>query len=335
MGHVYRQKGRHIWNLKYYQHGRPVYESARTENKNEALKILKQREGAIADGEELPIGRMRVDDALKGVVADYKHNARASASNLEYRIRLHLMPFFGGRYLRSLRSSDVLAYITERRDQQGASASTINRELAILKRAFTLAMRSRAITARPHIPMLKEHNARSGFFERDDLERLCAELPAPWRPVMRFAYFTGWRIRSEILPLTWDRVDPVVVRLEPGSTKNDSGREFPYAHTPPLVTLMDEQRQARPEGCPFVFPGASGRRLPSWYAGIWGAACQRAGLVGKIPHDFRRTAVRNLVRAGVSEKTAMILTGHKTRSVFDRYDIITLTDLQTAASKLS
>ncbi len=331
MGTVYRQAGRNIWLIKYYVHGKPVYESSRTDNKTEATRLLKRREGAVASGEPLPrVGRLTVSEGLTAVLRDYEVNRRASATNLEYRVRLHLAPFFGDRYMRALTTDDINAYVDHRR-QQGASNGTINRELAHLKRAFTLAIRARALGAKPHIPMLDEQNARSGFFERADLDRLCAALPPPLRPVMIFAYYTGWRIKAEILPLEWSRVDDEVVRLEPNTTKNRKGREFPYTHVAELKRLMAAQRKVR-QG-PFVFHD-NGRRIYPGYEKTWRAACKAAGVVGKIPHDLRRTAVRNLVRAGVSEKTAMLLTGHKTRSVFDRYDIVTLIDLKQAASKL-
>ena len=196
--------------------------------------------------------------------------------------------------------------------------------------------------------MLRENNVRTGFFEREPFEAVRAHLPENLRGFVTVAYITGWRIDSEVLPLEWRRIDaterlspnqeiPGTVRLDPGTTKNDEGRVFPF--TAELRDVLEAQRRItdtlnREQGriCPWVFH-RDGKPIKSFIR-AWRAACLAAGQPGKIPHDFRRTAVRNLVRSGVPERVAMKLTGHKTRSVFERYNIVSDGDLGEAARKL-
>jgi len=105
-------------------------------------------------------------------------------------------------------TTDVNAYV-QRRQERGAAAATINRELAVLKRAFTLAIRAGKLLPahRPSIAMLQEHNVRTGFFEAEQFAAVKTQLPAALRPVAEFAYLTGWRVQSEVLPLEWRNVD--------------------------------------------------------------------------------------------------------------------------------
>src|SRR5262249_49118008 len=145
---------------------------------------------------------------------------------------------------------------------------------------------------------------------------------------VRFAYLTGWR-RGEIAGLTWRQVDFVagVVRLEPGTTKNGEGRSFPFRSFPQLAALFRRQKERTTE-----FERADGRIVPWVFhrrgkpiadiRGAWVNACAAAGVHGRLFHDLRRTAVRNLERAGVSRSVAMKLTWHLTETVYRRYAIV-------------
>ena len=140
------------------------------------------------------------------------------------------------------------------------------------------------------------------------------------------------------MPLEWRQVDVRggEVRLDPGTTKNRDGRVFPM--TAELRALLVAQRAATDRVqrggaiCPWVFH-RNGRPIRS-FRKAWRRACATAGLPGRIPHDLRRTAIRNMVRSGMSERLAMRLSGHRTRAVFDRYDIVSDRDLRAAATLL-
>lgn len=348
MGTIYRQKGRLTWMIKYYRDGRPIVESSGTQDWTKARGILRDREAAVERGDlVIGVSRIRFEEGARALLEDYRVNGRSTTARVKARIDKHLAPVFNGRRLASITTSEIRDYITARLDE-GAAAATINRELAALKRIFRLAMQDGRLGRRPHIPMLEEHNVRQGFFEREQFESVRAHLPAWLRPVATFAYVTGWRVQSEVLPLQWRQVDfeAGTVRLDPGTTKNDEGRLFPFDVMPELRDVLIEQNaeaaRLKAEGriVPWVFHHDGAPLLTNGLATndvrtTWRAACRAAGCPGRLLHDFRRTAVRNLVRAGVPEKTAMLLTGHKTRSVFDRYDIVNEADLRDAVARLT
>ena len=336
-----RKRG-NLWWVRYYRNGRRHEESSGSTKKGDAERLLKIREGDIARGVPIApsVGRIRFDEAAAEVVLDYRVNGKKTADQVERRIRLHLEPFFGGRRLVSISSDDARAYIGHRQEA-GAANATINRELAVLKRAFRLAEQSGKVLHRPHIPMLRENNVRRGFFGADQFEAVRAALPPELRGMVTFAYFTAWRIASEILPLKWARVDRKArtIRLEPGSTKNKNARTLPYGQLPELVDLIERQwvehKRLQREGviCPHVFH-RNGKPITD-FRGAWKKACKTAGVPGMEPHDFRRTAIRNLVRAGVPDTVAMEISGHKTRSVFDRYNITSEDDKADALGRLA
>lgn len=345
MGQVRKRGG--VWWIRYYRNGRRFEESARSDKRQAAVDLLKIREGDVAKGVPMSakIGQLKFDEAAKDLVTDYRVNGKRSLEHLERRLELALEPWFRGRRMASLTTADVRAYV-DQRQTNGAANATINRELSALKRMFSLAVQAGKLLARPHIPMLQEDNTRRGFFERAQFESVRAHLPSALQTVATFAYYTGWRTKAEILPMEWRQVDRAagVIRLDPGTTKNREGRVFKYAELDELKAVLDdmwavhEALEQRDIICPYVFvrvlkKKAEARRVRN-FRRAWIAACQAAGCPGRIPHDMRRTAVRNLVRAGVADTIAMKMTGHKTRSVFDRYDITSEEDLAEASRKL-
>lgn len=348
-----RKRG-NIWWIRYSRNGRRYEESSRSDKKGVAERLLKLREGDIAKGIAVSpaLHRVTVDDIVQDVINDYAANGKKTKAEVERRWTLHLKPAFSGRRVSSLTTADIRAYIVQRQAEKpdpddeeatrpGAKAATINRELAILKRGLRLAVQAGKVLQAPHVPMLRERNVRTGFFEREQFESVRKHLPEEIQPLVTFAYCTGWRVPSEVRPLEWRQVDwqAGTVRLDVGATKNDEGRTFPFDVLPELREVLKTQRaeceRLKKKGivCPSVFH-RNGRPIQS-FRGAWAKACKAAGVPGRIPHDFRRTAVRNLVRAGVPERVAMQLTGHKTRSVFDRYDIVNEADLRGAVARLA
>ena len=315
-----------------------------------AIDLLRLREGDIAKGVPVSpkIGQLRFEEAAQDILADYTTNARRSTNTVERRLRLHLAPCFGGRRLASLTTSDVRAFVAHRQ-KAGASNGEVNRELTVLKRMIALTIQGEKLLHKPYIPLLRETNTRTGFFEADQFASVLVHLPAPLASMLEFAYITGWRIPSEILTLQWRQIDFTggEVRLDPHTTKNDAGRVFPF--TDDLRRILEAQKRevdrlAREHGqlVPWVFfrlvangRGGEKRAKPiRAFVKAWKTAITAAGCPGRVPHDLRRSAVRNMVRRAVPERVAMQLTGHKTRSVFERYNIVSAGDLKDAADRL-
>src|SRR5262249_17777901 len=146
------------------------------------------------------------EELAESVLLDYRVNGKKSVRNLEVRLHKHILPFFVNRRAQSITAEDIQAFIVYRQEQKASNAE-INRELAVLKRAFNLGIQQEKIYRKPYIPQLVERNARAGFFEVQDFERVLAKLPEHLRPAVTFAYYTGWRLRSEILSLSWEHVD--------------------------------------------------------------------------------------------------------------------------------
>ncbi len=157
-------------------------------------------------------------------------------------------------------------------------------------------------------------------------------LPPDLQAAITIAYTFGWRMQSEVLKLELRQLDleTGTLRLEPGTTKNDEGRlvYLPSDLKAELAAQVERVQRAERRTrriIPYLFPHLTGRHQSQRirdFRRAWKTACRKAGLPGRLRHDFRRTAVRDLVNRGIPERVAMQVSGHKTRSVFDRYYIV-------------
>jgi len=339
MGSIYK-RGAVFW-IQYYRNGKPYRETARTKKETEAKRLLRMREGEISEG-KIPgvhFDKVRFNDLTDDFLADYRINEKKSLAKAERSVK-QLKTFFDNYRVPEITTPIIQKYI-EKRLEDGKENATVNRELSALKRILNLGARQTPpkVDRVPYIPMLKENNVRKGFFEHSDFIALREALPEYLKGFVTFAYKSGWRV-SEIENLKWSQCDleNCIVRLESGETKNNEARTVYLDEELKAVFLKEKERRKElarklDKISNYVFLNADGTEKIGDFRKSWASACTTAKIGKKLVHDFRRTAVRNMVRAGIPERVAMQISGHKTRSVFERYNIVSETDLKIASQK--
>ncbi|HEV8131286.1 MAG TPA: tyrosine-type recombinase/integrase [Acidobacteriota bacterium] len=363
-GSIFKQPGCKTWTIKFSSRGKTVREATGERDYSAAMQKLTQRLREVDTSSfiEPEVRRIQVNELAEDFLRDYRINGRKSLEHAERRWKLHLEPFFGALRVADVSSTLIGRYVDERLNA-GAKNATVNREMAALKKMFRLGYYASPakVPRLPKFPRLQEDPPRSGFLEDEQYDRLTLATSELWlRTLLEVAHVYGWR-KQELLNLRARHCDLIArtIRLDPGSTKNREGREASMTDT--VHALLSECLRGKTgDDCVFTRPnGRPIRKLgKAWddarvAAGLArmlcrkcetqlaGEKCDRCGASGRdlkceglILHDTRRTAARNFRRAGVAEGVIMRIGGWKTRSVFDRYAIVSQSDVVDALQKL-
>ncbi len=332
-GSVYHRPGTSVLWIAYYQDGKKLRESSGTTDEKLASRILLQKMGKVASGIRVDPRRdkIRMGELFDDLTRQYRINGRKSRKILELRLRLHVAPYFEHVYAAHVNSSLVDQYI-DHRQQQNAENATVNRDLAILKRSLNLGHENGKVNTVSHIRRLAENNVRRGFLQSAQHDRLatqCAKRGGLWlRSMFEVGYSYGWR-HSEVLSLRVRQVDTIAGTIRLDDSKNGEARQAPM--TGPVRELLRECIRGKgPNDAVFSRHGKPVKNFRK----AWQTVCVAAGVPTLTFHDLRRTAVRNMVRWGIAERVAMTISGHKTRSIFDRYNIVSEADQREAARKM-
>jgi integrase len=293
-----------------------------------------------------------VNNLLDLVIEDYAKNEQKSLREAKARVQRGLRVFFGEMLAERVDSDQIERWMEWRAShrlyksiKQGRTRllpATINRELSLLRRAYQLGYerKPQLVDKIPPIKKLAENNVRKGFVTAEQYHKVMKELPEHLHGITCVAFHVANR-KGELFNLEWSDVDldgnPPVLTLWPGQTKNNDGRTLPILPgemLDMLRSLRAEHQQKHPQE-KHVFVNAEGKPLRyHMMREVWDDACSRAGVPGLLFHDLRRAAVRNLRRAGVTQIVARQFSGHKTDSIFNRYNVTDFEDLKDAAAKL-
>jgi len=345
-GSLIKMKGCDMWYARYYDaNGRRIQFATKTPVKHKAQLQLTNamadvNKGAapLSDVKKITYSQLRA-----GLLASYVEKGNKSLSeDADGSERIPglkpLDQFFDwsdGKRGPSVANitTDTAREFVRRRQADGLGNAIINRSLACLRRMLRIAREDKKIQVVPFIHLLKEPPARKGFLPMEKFKKLSTALPASLRPLITFLYFCGVRL-GEARQIEWSQVDLAarLIRLEDEQTKTGDARVVPLPEE--LAKMLDKIKPK--EGKVFVDTNLS----KEWHRAC--AACGLGSIIevagkpydpryeGLTIHDLRRSAIRNLVNAGVPERVAMRISGHKTRAVFDRYHIVNTDDVTAA-----
>ncbi len=350
-GRIFARKGSAFLWCAYYLRGKEYRESTGETEPGKAEKYLKHRlreTGADQLGIKKFVGpaqqRITVNQLLEALKVRFTVSGK---SNTRFLSNLRpIAEWFGDFRATELSSTEIDKFIAHAQQHGrrknptkpvgihgGRPASTwpakpasINRSLQLLGQAYKLAIENGLLNTAPRIQKLSEvGNARTGFFGAMEFRSVLSNLPEHLGDFCLYAYLTGWRA-GEVRSLSWADLDGDTLKLRAENSKNRTARTVPLVGE--LAELLERRRAQMSPKTSLIFHH-DGQRIGD-FRRAWGTACKLAGCPGRLVHDLRRTAVRDMVRAGTPQSVAMSISGHKTNAMFIRYSITSDQDQRKA-----
>jgi integrase len=253
----------------------------------------------------------------------------------ERTVKKRLDPYLGKIPIKNITPSFINEYVAQRLNtktyrKENVKPATVNRELALLKTIFNKAIRDGKLEKNPvkGVKHLKENNERERVLSPEEWEKYKAQCPSWYLPVATMAYLTGMR-RGEIINLPLSRVDLKTgfIRLRPEDTKTGQGRSIPLH--PELMGVLKKAMKVRPINLDRVFHRNGKPVEASAVRGAHEAVCKKAGIENFTFHDFRHVCINNWRKAGHDYFKIMATSGHRTISVFKRYNMVDEEELRT------
>jgi len=336
----------------FYQGKAQKFVNTKTNDPEDAYRRLLEARGQVERGDRLlpsEVSRIRYED-LKRILIDYYHEkhpdslytrrTKDGGTEETFLGADKLDVFFKRMPITEIRADKIQEYIKWRRKEGDADATT-RRQLGHLRLAFNRAWKLERINRNdiPPFELPNDSKPRKGFLDPGDFATLREAMPEHLQPTVTFLYYTGCRTGAAS-KITWEMVsrDCTEIELPAEIMKNDEPLILPLVGPlEGISTLLKEMRKSFPKPTDRVFNFRNFRFS-------WNKTCDRLGL-GKFdkklrhydglkPHDFRRSASRNLIKAGVNRRIAMQITGHKTEHIFERYNIKTTDDVKEALIKV-
>jgi integrase len=369
-GCIRKVKGSRFWHIYYYCNGQQVRESSKSESKLAAERLLHRRfiEMGIASPPTTNPAKLKYEDIREVLLEHYRARENRSlrivgdtetVSGLE-----HLDAFFAGRRVASITTSLLRVFIHERKSHPPGMGpvknSTLNRNLALLRCMMNLALRQGQIQFLPPFPVLPEGRPRKQFLAPEDFRTLREELPERLRPVVTFLYLTGCRLgEAREFQCSDVDVEALEIRVE-GLRPEDGGlRTIPLDGLEQFVeelklkgALSNHAEESSAEG------DESGGSNDGCESNVrlfcttnlrkqWRRACTRRGLGwmeplpggrevyrGVLVQHLRRSAIRNMLEAGVSEQVAMTIAGYKRHEDTYQHNGANITELHDAVKSV-